>query len=97
MIKQVIENIASDNTGSRIESDMQKNNDQAIELKSQVAELRDYLIGSRGVSGRGVSGRATLNPTEPEGLFGRLSDANSTQAELLGDISDIVLEIRNYF
>lgn len=92
MIKQVIEDIASGHTGSRIESDMQKNNDNAIELKSQVAELRDYLIGSRG-----VSGSATLNPREPEGLFGRLSEANTTQNELLRDISDIILEIRNYF
>lgn len=79
-------------TGSHIEADMQKNNDQAVELKSQVAELRDYLIGSRG-----VSCSATLNSRDPEGLFGRLSEANATQAELLGDISDIVLEIRNYF
>lgn len=94
MQKHALESLdaALNHTGSRIESDMQKNNDQAIELKSQVAELRDYLIGSRG-----VSGPATLNAREPEGLFGRLSESNSTQAELLGDISDIVLEIRNYF
>lgn len=94
MQKHALESLAAalNHTGSCIESDMQKNNDQAIELKSQVAELRDYLIGSRG-----VSDRATLNPTEPEGLFGRLSEANSTQQGLLRDISDIVLEIRNYF
>lgn len=82
----------SHHTGSRIEAEMKLNVDRAIELKSQVAELRDYLIGTRG-----VNGRATLNPVEPEGLFGRLSEANVSQAELLGDISDIILEIRNYF
>lgn len=83
---------ALNHTGSRIESDMQKNLDKAVELKSQVIELRDYLIGSQG-----CSGSATLNTQEPEGLFGRLSEANSTQQELLRDISDIILEIRNYF
>lgn len=83
---------ALNHTGSRIESDIQKNVDKAVELKSQVVELRDYLIGSRG-----VSGSATLNPQEPAGLFGRLSEANLSQQELLRDISDIILEIRNYF
>lgn len=82
----------SDHTGSRIESDMQKNIERAVELKSQVVELRDYLIGSRGVMG--CAGGAAR---EPEGLFGRLSEANSTQQEILRDISDIILEIRNYF
>lgn len=93
-IKSTLEffDAALNHTGSRIESDMQKNLDKTVELKSQVAELRDYLIGSRG-----VSGSATLNPREPEGLFGRLSEANSSQQELLRDISDIILEIRNYF
>lgn len=82
----------NDHTASRIESEMVQNNDFAAELKSQVAELRDYLIGSRG-----VGGHASINPSEPQGLFGRLSEANTTQNELLRDISDIVLEIRNYF
>ena len=82
----------SDHTGSRIESDMQKNIDRAVELKSQVVELRDYLIGSRG-----VMGSAGGDTREPEGLFGRLSEANSTQQEILRDISDIIMEIRNYF
>ncbi len=82
----------NDHTGSRIEEYMRRNNDFAVELKSQVIELRDYLIGSRG-----VCGSAQIDNCEPQGLFGRLSDANTTQNELLRDISDIILEIRNYF
>nr|DAH52804.1 MAG TPA: hypothetical protein [Caudoviricetes sp.] len=79
-------------TGSRIEADMDGNIDSLVELKSQVAELRDYLIGARGING-GVG--ATALP--PEGFFGRLSVKNSEQKNLIGEIQDLVLEVRNYF
>ena len=78
------------NTGSNLESEMQRNLDMAIEIKSQVAELRDYLIGQRS-----VGGIASVHH-DPEGLFGRMAKINSEQSEALGDISDLILEIRNH-
>lgn len=78
-------------TGSVIEAGMDSNTEALVELKSQVVELRDYLIGSRGVNG---SAGALALP--PEGFFGRLSVKNSDQKDLIGEIQDIVLEVRNY-
>lgn len=79
-------------TGSRIEAEMDSNTEVLAELKSQVIELRDYLIGARGVSG--AVGALAL---PPDGLFGRLSVKNSDQKDLIGEIQDLVLEVRNYF
>jgi len=79
-------------TGSRIESDMDGNIDSLVELKSQVVELRDYLIGARGLSGN--VGAVAL---PPDGFFGRLSVKNTEQKDLIREIQDLVLEVRNYF
>lgn len=79
-------------TGSRIEAEMDSNTEVLAELKSQVIELRDYLIGARGVSG-GVGAPAL----PPDGFFGRLSVKNSEQKDLISEIQDLVLEVRNYF
>lgn len=79
-------------TGSRIESVMDANIEALNELKSQVIELRDYLIGPRG-----NHGSAGMLAVPPDGLFGRMSVKNSEQKDLIGEIQDIVLEVRNYF
>lgn len=78
-------------TGSRIEADMNKNTGALVELRSQLHELREYLIGTHGLNGTSLSG------SEPEGFFGRIAKANYEQRDLIGEASDIVLELRNYF
>lgn len=90
MIKSVFEDAT--HTGSRIEKDMLSNTDVLVELKSQVAELRDYLIGTRP-----VAGSASVTGTQPAGFFGRITEINCDQRQMVGEIQDMVLELRNYF
>lgn len=72
-------------------TEMQKNIDYLIELRSQVEELRDHLIGPD-------EGCTTWVPElDGGGLFGAVVKANTQQSAIIWGIQDIVLEIRNKF
>ncbi len=83
---------AINHTGANIEQGMRSTTESLVELKSQIAELRDYLLGPRG-----VSGSASNVGTQPDGFFGRLAELNYDHRQLIAEIQDMVLEVRNQF